>query len=259
MFLVEPQRTIAYAKATNDPIAAHLTGELAPPVFAVVPVWDSLVGAISQVAPPEVLPLLLHGEQDIHIHQPIVPGMRLESSAEVVGTHIKDSGTTVTVHARTSTSDGDLVNEQYMVAFLRGWHADAAHGEPAPDHAFSPPTDEAEKTLSAKVDEDQTFRYRDASGDLNPIHVDDEIARAVGLPGIIVHGLCTMAFTSWAAVIAVGDGDPRRLNRIAVGFSQPVLPGQEITTRFWPGGHYETVSDSGALVIKNGLAVVEGA
>lgn len=251
MFLVEPDRTIAYARATNDPIAAHLNGELAPPVFAVVPVWAVLVEAMASVAPPEVLPLLLHGEQDIHISRPIVPGMTLESTAEVVGTHVKSSGTTVTVRALTSTSDGEPVNEQFMVAFLRGWHADASSGEPAPDHSFTPVT-EADLQVTAKVDEDQTFRYRDASGDPNPIHVDDEIARAVGLPGRIVHGLCTMAFTSWAAVTSLCGGDPRRLKRIAVRFSQPVLPGQEITTRFW-GGHFETVSDTGAVVIKNGL------
>lgn len=256
MFLVEPQRTIAYARATNDPIAEHLSGELAPPVFAVVPVWEALVEAIARVAPPEMLPLLLHGEQDIQINRPIVPGMRLESTAEVVGTHIKSSGTTVTVHALTSTSDGEPVNEQYMVAFLRGWQAEGRRGEPAPDHAFTPES-EADVEVNAKVDDDQTFRYRDASGDLNPIHVDDEIARAVGLPGRIVHGLCTMAFTSWAAVTSLADGDPRRLKRIAVRFSQPVLPGQVITTRFWQGGRYETVSDSGAVVIKHGLAVVD--
>jgi acyl dehydratase len=139
-----------------------------------------------------------------------------------------------------------------MVAFLRGWHSADPGGEPAPGHAFEP-SGEPEKTLPAKVDEDQTFRYRDASGDYNPIHVDDEIARAVGLPGMIVHGLCTMAFTSWAAVVSLCDGDPRRLKRIAVRFSQPVLPGQEITTKFFSGGRFETVSDSGVIVIKNGL------
>ena len=253
MYLVEPERTIAYAKATNDPIAAHLSGKLAPPVFAVVPVWEALVGAMARVAPAEVLPLLLHGEQDIHLKRPIVPGMTLESTAEVVGTHVKSSGTTVTVRALTSTSDGEPVNEQYMVAFLRGWQAGASSGTPAPapGHAFTPSA-KPDVEVIVKLDEDQTFRYRDASGDHNPIHVDDEIARALGLPGKIVHGLCTMAFTSWAAITSLCDGDPRRLKRIAVRFSQPVLPGQELNTRFW-GDHFETVSDSGAVIIKNGL------
>ncbi|HEX6682342.1 MAG TPA: MaoC/PaaZ C-terminal domain-containing protein [Candidatus Limnocylindrales bacterium] len=251
MFLVEPQRIVAYARATNDPIAAHLAGELAPPVFAVLAVWEPLLVAMSEVAPPEVLPLLLHGEQDIHIHRPIEPGMRLVSSAEVVGTHVKASGTTVTVRSRTSTSEGEPVNEQYMVAFLRGWQAEATSGEAPPPHAFDG-VGEPDAALVAKVDEDQTFRYAEASGDRNPIHLDDDVARAVGLPSRIVHGLCTMAFTSWAAINALCDGDPRRLRRIAVRFSQPVLPGQEITTRFW-GSQFETVSDSGAVVIKNGL------
>ena len=58
------------------------------------------------------------------------------------------------------------------------------------------------------VDDDQTYRYRDASGDLMPIHVDDEFARSVGLPGIIAHGLCTMAMCSQAVVTTVAGGDP---------------------------------------------------
>lgn len=251
MFLVEAERTVAYAKATNDPIAAHLDGELAPPVFAVVPVWESLVGAMSSVVPGDMLPMLVHGEQDIHLHRPITPGMRLVSSAEVIGTRCKSSGTTVIVHASTSTAEGEPVNEQYFVSFIRGWQAPASEGSDPPDHAFVP-DGKPDHEVKARIDTDQTFRYAPASGDSNPIHVDDEAARAVGLPGIIVHGLCTMAFTSWAAVNTLCGGDPRLLKRIAVRFSRPLLPGQEIATRFW-GTHYETTSNEGAVVIKNGL------
>ena len=48
-FLVEAARTIAYARATNDPLPEHLNGELAPPVFAVVPAWEALVEAMAGV------------------------------------------------------------------------------------------------------------------------------------------------------------------------------------------------------------------
>ncbi len=251
-FLVEASRTIAYAKATNDPIAEHLNGELAPPVFAVVPAWDALVMAMANVAPPEMLPLLVHGEQDIHIHQPLVPGMNVTTTAKVIGVQVKSSGTTVTTHSVTSTVDGEPVNEQYLVTFIRSWQAEESWGQAAPDHAFSVPDTQREHEVITHIDADQTFRYAEASGDPMTIHLDDEVARAVGLPGIIVHGLCTMAFTSWAAITTLCDGDPRRLKRIAVRFSQPLLPGQEITTRFW-GNSFETSSDSGAVVIKNGL------
>src|SRR6478672_11522723 len=73
-FKVEADRTKAYAAATNDPNAAHRNGEVAPPVFAVVPIWDTMAGAMAGVVPPEVLMLVVHGEQDMRFHKPIVPG-----------------------------------------------------------------------------------------------------------------------------------------------------------------------------------------
>ncbi|MCP2322552.1 acyl dehydratase [Hamadaea flava] len=255
--MITSDQTIAYARATNDPIPEHLSGELAPPVFAIVPVWEVVVEAVMGAAPIEALALILHGEQDIRIHRPITPGMDLRSSAAVVGVRPKASGTSVVVRTATHAGD-DLVNEQVITAFIRGWTG-MAFGDPAPVHDF----DEALRsrpatTVTARIDPDQTFRYAEAAGDPMPIHLDDGIARRAGLPGIIAHGLCTMAFTSWAAIMAVGGGDPRTLRRLAVRFSQPVLPGQEITHSFWPVApgvvQFETVSDSGAVVIRNGLA-----
>jgi acyl dehydratase len=99
-----------------------------------------------------------------------------------------------------------------------------------------------------------------------PIHLDDDVAKSVGLPGIIIHGLCTMAFTSVAAVQELCGGDSTRLRRLAVRFSRPVLPGQEITTTFWAAGDaggnpvfgYETRNGDGDVVIKDGLVEVAG-
>jgi len=70
-------------------------------------------------------------------------------------------------------------------------------------------------------------RYAGASGDFNPIHVDDDIAQAVGLPGRIMHGLWTMAQIARAAQQA-GDG-PLALRRLQVKFRGPALPGDELT------------------------------
>ncbi len=56
-----------------------------------------------------------------------------------------------------------------------------------------------------------------------PIHLDDALAKSVGLPGIIVHGLCTMAFTSWAVVQSVAAGDSTRLKRLAGLLRDPGL------------------------------------
>jgi 3-hydroxybutyryl-CoA dehydratase len=77
-------------------------------------------------------------------------------------------------------------------------------------------------------DAGQTTRYKDASGDPNPIHVDEDFAKSVGLPGVILHGLYTMAQVARANNAAVG-GDPRKLKRLAVQFRGMGFPEQEIT------------------------------
>ena len=73
-----------------------------------------------------------------------------------------------------------------------------------------------------------TVRYAGASGDFNPIHVDEELARSVGLPGRILHGLWTMAQVARAQTQAAG-GDPAALRRLAVQFRGLGLPEAEIT------------------------------
>ena len=267
-FKVESDRTRAYAAATNDPVAAHQKGEVAPPVFAVVPIWDVMAGSMAAVVPPEVMLQVVHGEQDMRFHKPIRPGMVLRSKAAPVGVHVKPSGTTVVVKVDTRDEAGALVAEQHVVSFCRGVSEGEGVGETAPGHTLTDEVKAGEPvaTVSQTFDTDQTYRYAEASGDRMPIHLDDALAKGVGLPGIIIHGLCTMAFTSWAVVQSVAGGDSTRLKRLAVRFSRPVLPGQTITTRIWKAGEdggstlygYETTNDAGEVVIKDGLAEVAG-
>ena len=74
-----------------------------------------------------------------------------------------------------------------------------------------------------------TVRYAGASGDFNPIHVDDEFARHVGLPGKILHGLYTMAQVARAHTEALGG--PERLERLSVQFRGLGRLEEEITVR----------------------------
>ena len=69
-------------------------------------------------------------------------------------------------------------------------------------------------------------RYAGASGDFNPIHIDPEFARAVGLPGNILHGLYSMAQVARAHTEAASD--PRALRRLSVQFRGMGMPEQEI-------------------------------
>src|SRR5688500_6808662 len=86
-----------------------------------------------------------------------------------------------------------------------------------------------EKTVAVReIDRWRSIYYAAASGDFNPIHIDDEIGKLAGLGGVILQGLCTLALGCEAAVEHL-DGDPGRLKRIKVRFSRPVKPGDALT------------------------------
>ena len=89
---------------------------------------------------------------------------------------------------------------------------------------------EGESVPELKVTPDKYLphRYAGASGDFNPIHIDPEFARQVGLPGNILHGLYTMAQVARGNA-ALADGDPRALKRLSVQFRGMGVPEAEIT------------------------------
>lgn len=264
-FEVTGERIAEYAQATNDPIEAHLRGKIASPVFAVVPAFDAMMAPALDVVPIEIFGRIVHGEQDFYFHRPILPGDKLTARGRVIGYDTVESGTRLSIHLETRAEDGELVNEQYLIGFFRGVDAGKAVGERVPAHRLDPAVKEQSPiaTVVQHVDSDQTFRYSPASGDPMPIHLDEQVALDAGLPGIIAHGLCTMAFASWAVLTEVAGSDVHRLKRFAVRFSKMVRPGDDLETRIWQTGSqngettyaFET-SRGDALALTDGLAVV---
>jgi len=74
---------------------------------------------------------------------------------------------------------------------------------------------------------EQIAEYAEASGDRNPIHLDEEFARSVGLPGVIAHGMLQMGLM--ATVAAAAAGGPGRLRRLYCRFAGMVEPGDTVT------------------------------
>ncbi len=81
--------------------------------------------------------------------------------------------------------------------------------------------------LKVTPDKYLPHRYAGASGDFNPIHIDPEFARQVGLPGNILHGLWMMAQVARANA-QLAEGDPRALRRLSVQFRGMGFPEQEL-------------------------------
>ena len=116
--------------------------------------------------------------------------------------------------------------------------------------------------LHVTPDKYLTVRYAGASGDFNPIHIDEEFAKAVGLPGKILHGLWMMAQVARAQTEA--GGGPATLKRLSVQFRGMGLPEQELvvrsTVREVTDGvaHIDTVAEqAGKKIIRNAEAEVE--
>jgi acyl dehydratase len=116
-------------------------------------------------------------------------------------------------------------------------------------------------SIELKVTPDRyiTVRYAGASGDFNPIHIDEEFAKQVGLPGRILHGLWTMAQVARAHTEAAGG--PEKLERLSVQFRGMGRMEEEIvvtgTVREAAEGKVTVDSEAeqaGKRVIRNGVA-----
>jgi acyl dehydratase len=118
-------------------------------------------------------------------------------------------------------------------------------------------------TIELKVTPDPyvTVRYAGASGDFNPIHIDEEFAKSVGLPGRILHGLWTMAQVARAHTEAAGG--PEKLKRLSVQFRGMGALNQEVVVE----GKVRELADGVAIVdsearqgdtrlVRNGLAEI---
>lgn len=246
-----------YAKATNENNPSFEGDKpVVPPAFPIVPAASSLAEVMSDEDLGVDMSMLVHSEQEHIFHVPINAGDVLEAKAKLAAIETKDTGHTFTVRVELTNQRGQLAAEVLSTMLIRktGSGRPAKGEEKTPVFVLQKPQ---------KVDEDQSLRYAEASGDDNPIHTDPEFARnKARLPGIILHGMCTMAFAARALVDGVAGSDLRRLRRIRVRFSRPVLPGQTLTTRVWNEvGEgdlsvfgFDTINPSGAAVIRDGYA-----
>ena len=103
------------------------------------------------------------------------------------------------------------------------------------------------KERSVTITREQIAAYAEASGDRNPIHLDDDFARSVGLPGVIAHGMLLMG------LMATTVGEPSKMRQISVRFGGIVVPGDTITFTA-DGAELKAVNQRGEPVLTKGSA-----
>ena len=276
---VTAEAILKYAQAYNEDNPVFLDveragGIIAPPMFGVVIGWLPIMLVMTDADLRVDVLQLLHGEQDMHFRLPVVPGDIITCVATIQHIEEQASGESLGVEVQSTNQRGELVQTMLFRTFIRSNMSKTKMTRRKSHEAFSPsPKEEPLVRISQSIDTDQTYRYAEASGDHNPIHVDENVAKMAGMPGIIVHGLCTMAFTSKVMIDHLCDHDPGRLHRLRARFARPVFPGQEITTAVWKNADqadqpdqagirvytYETYNPDGKAVIKDGIVEIRAA
>jgi acyl dehydratase len=263
-YKVEKEAMVAYAQATNEynPKLAGDSPEMASPMFGVVYLLPGLVDVFfdSELMKDANLGRMLHGGQDMRFSRPVRDRDVLKTRTKVESIEDWGTGELLTISFSTESQDGDPV----MVG--RGTFLFRGPPDPSKVMKKSGPT-EIPKVLFEKtyhVDDDQTYRYAEASGDHNPLHVDREMAKAMGFPNVIVQGLCVMALAQQGIIDYGLDGEPARLLRLSVQFSKPVFPGDDLRCIAWEKGVYGEggrrvlgfimKSQRGEEVIREGIA-----
>jgi acyl dehydratase len=251
---ISPESIAAYAAASRITNPRHAPGpDQVPPV--IYPVVHGLPLMAVVTTDPELNvenPLMIvHGEEEIIHYRPMRPAEDLVFTPSIESVADKGKGATYVARITAETPGGELVSDQYATIFVRG--AGSGAERPSGERPAPPTKGDEVANFVVHVDEGMPAEYAVASGDLNPIHTDPSVAMAVGLPGVINHGLGTLSIVSGGLVDELAAGDPTRVGRVQVRFTDMVIPGSDLaTTVFESDGDafvFETSRPDGNVVM----------
>ena len=258
--LVTNEEVLAYTLATGvkeyTGFAPHLfsaTYEL-PFIYEILKDPD-LHGGIEETK--KNMLMLVHGDQYIKFYKPITPGETISFSATISEITDRGSGEVIKINVLSRDTGGSKVVESDWGLFIRGIGSGKITKKSTNREKVVKESGQVLFLKTFKIPTDITKRYSEASNDMNPIHLDDEIARRAGLPGIVVHGMCTMAMTVQSIIESFLNSDSFVVETIGVRFSAPVFPGDELQVEGW---NVDSAKQIGFHVLRktDGVKVIKG-
>jgi len=205
--------------------------------------------------------LVLHAEQRLHLHGAIPSEGKVIAEIDIMG--VRDLGERGTMlHQRKvlrDSADNSRIATTITSLLLRGDNGSGDHGE-APPELEKLGSGTLDCSVTIEVAEILPLIYR-LSGDLNPLHIDPQVATAAGFSRPILHGLATKGIATYAILLQYCDLDPSRLKEIALRFTRPVLPSETLRFDFWraaPGTvrFAATVLERNEIVLDRGIAQI---
>ena len=222
--------------AATDPKELEYTYEKSLkvlPSFGVIPTFGAM-GNLGAVPGLEFnFAMLLHGEQDIEVHQPLPTAAKIVNKGRVAGLYDKGKACLAVLEIDSSDESGQPLFTNRFSLFLRG--EGGFGGDSGPKAGNEPPDRAPDGTVESPILPQQALLYR-LSGDRNPLHADPEFAKMAGFEKPILHGLCSFGVVCKAVVDAALDGAVEKVARYQARFAGVVYPGETIVTSYWKEG-----------------------
>ena len=264
-----------YAAAINDSNPCYLDDErddgiIAHPMFPIrltLPIAENLGDYVSEDSiadfPYEVLMTVVHYSEYLKIHRLIRPDDELTVSSKFAAMLPHRAGTHAIIKFEARDNTGELVFTEYLGGLLRG--VECIDGEKGKGEVPTIPTykNHQQYPIWKKdifIDPLRPFIYDGCTENTLPIHTSKEFAHQVGLPDIILQGVCTLGFAVSEIINEELNYDPSKITDIACKFTAMVIPNSqirlEVTNRVVTGNNceifFEVLNDQNQKAIRNG-------
>jgi acyl dehydratase len=227
------------------------------PSYGVIPVFGALGGLGRTPGLSFNFAMLLHGEQDIEVHQPIPTDATVTSSGHIAGIYDKGKAALVVLEVKTKDEAGKPLFTNRFSLFLRG--EGGFGGDSGPKAGNEAPPRAPDGVLSSTTLPQQALIYR-LSGDKNPLHADPDFAKMGGFDKPIIHGLCSYGVVCKAIVDKVLGGDVTKVARYQARFAGVGFPGETYLTSYWKEGDKILIQakskERDAVIISNAAITV---
>jgi len=199
--------------------------------------------------------MILHGEQSIEILKPLPLEGQFDLKSTVLGVYDKGKGMLIQQQSVMVDSKGIEYAKLISGTFIRGLGGFGGEKQP-PEKSYNPPKRAPDAVAEFTTSPYQALLYR-LSGDYNPLHADPAVAKKVGFPGPILHGLASLGIAGQTIVKTMLNNDPTLFKALRVRFASPVFPGETLVTEMWKEGNdiiFQTkVKERNVVVISNAV------